>query len=487
MNLKKHPYFLLLMPLFFCLHGGEQNFGFIELQEVVEIFVVLAGGILIVFFIFYFFSKNGSLSALVTMFISVWYLFFGVIKDLFSRWQLAVSYKFILPSLAISTVVVFLLLRKNKAIHQKLYLYLNVLLFLYCFIDIGFIAAKYFSGNLKPEKYAVDISSHKVVNKPNVYLLLFDEYPGEKSLLSDFSFSNDSLISALATKGFQGWPSKASYNSTAFSMSAILNMQPVAGVDFGKNVSEPELKKAYLQLRRPEVLSAFEKMGYRVKNFSLFDIMGQRATGNTSYILTHKRLLTTKLFHNTLFNDLGWHFVTGKYPVKFMQDLYLKPKLEYNQLVEKGLLSSIASNSNTPTFVYAHFLMPHPSYLFDSIGNMVPLQKMANIEDKSLFVSYLKYTNSRISFLTDKIIAMDPQSICIVLSDHGFRFASGKKSESMQFDNICFVRSQNVVYGVPSTVITGANLFRYILNTQFGQSLSYVQDSSVFVVEKSMF
>ena len=41
--LKKIPFFLLLLVLFFCLHGSVENYGYLNLSEVVQVGLGLRG------------------------------------------------------------------------------------------------------------------------------------------------------------------------------------------------------------------------------------------------------------------------------------------------------------------------------------------------------------------------------------------------------------------------------------------------------------
>ncbi len=47
--LKKIPFFLLLLAVFFCLHGSVENYGYLNLFEVMEV-----GGIIIICMVVFF-------------------------------------------------------------------------------------------------------------------------------------------------------------------------------------------------------------------------------------------------------------------------------------------------------------------------------------------------------------------------------------------------------------------------------------------------
>ncbi len=78
---KKIPFFLFLLPLFFCLHGTVENYGYLQTDEVFWIGVVITACMAAFFLIIVAIIKNYIISALISFFISVWYLFFGALHD----------------------------------------------------------------------------------------------------------------------------------------------------------------------------------------------------------------------------------------------------------------------------------------------------------------------------------------------------------------------------------------------------------------------
>jgi hypothetical protein len=79
---KIKPIFLLLLPAFFCLHGWQENYSYIEPGEVFIIGLVAFLCLLGLYGIIYLLTKRSYvLASLMTAFIGTWYLFFGVFVD----------------------------------------------------------------------------------------------------------------------------------------------------------------------------------------------------------------------------------------------------------------------------------------------------------------------------------------------------------------------------------------------------------------------
>lgn len=484
--LQKIPFFLLLLVLFFCLHGSIENYGAVNTGEVflLGLQIAAAGGTL--FAVIYLFFRDFSITALLTFFIGLWYLFFGALQD----WLKTIHalfflqrYTYLLPALVLATVMWGIILKKKKQLRTKLFTYLNIVLLLYCIIDAGQLLTKYFAAPpKKANSIAFDYS--KVQSKPNVYYLLFDEYPGYKSLKDSFGFANDSLYNFLQQQQFKMLPGFSNYNFTLFSMSAVFNMAYVDTAYNPLKLTEHDFQKRAIEIRNGQVFNIFTNMGYTIQNYSIFDV--GNLSGKSDYyalIPVHAHLLTDKILHNRLFRTSGFlleKFIPG---VAAKRKKYFYQRDENNQYAAQMVKESAAAKNNTPKFCYAHFLMPHDPIYRDSNGNFNSMELMENYykeNNKPLYISYLKYTNSVIKSLVNSIIADDPKAIIVVMSDHGYRgYNNSKGFVKFQFNNICAVRTPESTEIPYKNEWSTINLFPYLFNKSYGQKIEYVQDRAV--------
>ena len=128
--LKKIPFFLFLLVLFFCLHGSVENYGYLNMYEVAKVGFTIIACIVVFFVIVWLFSKNYVFASLLTFFICLWYLFFGAIHDVIKSvffLHFLESFTILLPVLLVANIALIWWLKKNKQLHQKMMLYLNVL------------------------------------------------------------------------------------------------------------------------------------------------------------------------------------------------------------------------------------------------------------------------------------------------------------------------------------------------------------------------
>jgi arylsulfatase A-like enzyme len=145
-------------------------------------------------------------------------------------------------------------------------------------------------------------------------------------------------------------------------------------------------------------------------------------------------------------------------------------------------LQTTATKPARSTFCYAHFLLPHGPYFRDSSGAFNSVELLPDTYNKSLYASYLRYTNTIISRLVNNIVQQDKEAIIIVMSDHGFRDYKNNKAYTLPvFDNICALRIPDKKLLTYKDSWSTVNFFRYVLNSAYGQDIPYLKDSRIFL------
>jgi Sulfatase len=486
--LKKIPFFLWLLPVFFCLHGTVENFGVLGIAEVLLIGLYISTALALLFLLLWGIAKNKMNAAISSFWAGLIYLFFGALHDwlkshaFFSFMQ---RYMVLLPLLLLGLITLYYFLKRKEAFRKKIFLYLNWLLIIYCLLDAGLLINHAFS-NKKNNAAQVVFNSEKVTTKPDVYYLLFDEYPGYNSLQSAFAFKNDTLYHFLQGRGFTIQSSFSNYNFTAFSMSSIFNMQYVAGQYNREHQlsNQEDFRKRFTEIRNGQVFAVFGSMGYGIENYSLFDV-GNSSSINAAYsfLPVHTRVLTGKMLHNRLRKDIGWWFRGSMLQNSFAYTDPIYGADETNNEILEKINSSLGSKSQQPKFCYAHFTMPHSPYFRDSAGALISKNnpQAVDLSDTKHFLPYLKYTNSIIVSLVNKIVQHDSAAIIVIMSDHGFRdYNNHRQFYQPAFDNICAVRLPGLP-ALPNAPQSGVNFFRYLFNSQYGQQIPYLKDSTIWI------
>ena len=139
-----------------------------------------------------------------------------------------------------------------------------------------------------------------------------------------------------------------------------------------------------------------------------------------------------------------------------------------------------------PKFVYTHLVIPHYPYYFDSTGKSIPYEKLTEdlAFNKEAFISYLKYSNNQLLNLTDYILATSKKPpVIILMSDHGFREFKEATDKKYHFLNLNAIYFPDRNYSSFYKGMSNINQFRILFNSQFGQQLSLLKDSSSFLSE----
>jgi hypothetical protein len=484
--LKKIPFFLFLLPLFFCLHGAVENYGYLHLKEVSWIGLVITICITTLFLVILFFTKNYVYASLICFFIGLWYLFFGAIHDAVKTvsWLSFIqSYVVIVPLIIFLTVAWIIFLKRNKPVQLKLVFYFNILLILYCIFDGWQLVNKYnYSIKVLPVR-AVAFDTAKVLHKPNVYLLLFDEYAGYRSLKDSFGFANDSLYDFMRQNEFKELPTFSNYDYSAFSMSSIFNMQYVDS-NYDHNVlTQRDVQNRIGEIRNAQVFSVFKSMHYSIENYSIFGIKGHPALSTVNPVFPiHAALLTDKIFHYRVFKDLGWWITGGNIDIPFIREHYIYRDDVFNKKAAQMVMQSAKSKTAGPKLCYAHFLLPHAPYFRDSSGALIHPNRMQDLFNKPLYLSYLKYANTVIRSLVTTLVTNEPDAVIIVMSDHGYyNYDVPAFDAPYNYDNFCLVRFPHKNYLPCKERWSIVNFFPYLFNCEFGQAIPYIKDSSIFV------
>ncbi len=487
--LKKIPFFLFLLVVFFCVHGSLENYGYLSFNEVMEVGIIILLCMAFFLGLLWLITKNYLFAALLTFFIALCYLFFGAMHDWIKNiaWlHFMHSYSVILPLLLIVNITYFFLLRRYVSFQPKLFFYLNVLLLVYCLIDVGLLLNKTFnSKNTAATTSSVAFEASKVTAKPNVYFIVFDCYAGYKSLQDSFGFKNDSLYNFLQLKSFKILPSFSNYNFTFFSMSSMLNMQYIQDDYDNKIAVQADMQKRINEIKKGDVFSIFNSMGYSIENYSIFDIKNKPGVSNNNVIVPmHSYLITNKILHNRLILNFGYLL----YKIKYFGRKHIFQHDNDNNTSYNNLMASIEKTNSFPKFVYTHLLMPHAPYFKDSVGSYLPVNKF-NVESKSNYLSYLKYTNTIIKSIVDKIMLKDSSALVLLMSDHGYNNKGSVRifdtaqiaAEQYSFNNLCAVRFPDQRFDSTITTISSVNIFRYLFNAQFAQKIPYLKNSTVWV------
>lgn len=459
---------------------GEAFYGFLK----------IAGGLFLFFLCARFVWKNNVKAAVSTTLCGVIFLFFGDIK--YTIGQLPVlhhlaHYKVFVPLLLVSFLLFIIALRKRKQF-TGITVFLNVLFALYFLLDVVTLLTR------KQTATGITATQLKEVNiptgsKPNIYYILLDCYPSKGYQAEMLGVVNSYLDSSLSTKGFYVVnESRSNYSNTAFSIASTLGLNYLTNIDTSSKMAAYHYNRAMRIVKKSPFISTIQQQGYRVFNYSIFDIAGYPALRKDLFLSAGTSEL---LFYNTLWGcvkrDLVWQLLSNKKKTAAenitRQKKFFLPQKEYN----KRLLDTLGSFRHTrqpPFFLYAHLEMPHFPYFFDENGNPYPDELVygdSMITDRRRFAGYIGYTNAKADEIVSRILKESGgKAIIIVQSDHSIADMDWSKKDDA-FRNFSAFYFPDGDYRKLYAGISNVNTFRVILNKYFGQQLPLLPDKSYYI------
>jgi len=487
-NMLRFPLFQWLLPLFFVWHGFTENYPVIPVKDSFLLFLFYLGVASVLLFIFWLIYRNFRKAALASFFVLCIQFFFGGIHDLLKKIaadSFLTRYSFIIPFVLVILLIAFILLKRSKRNFYRTVYYLNTLLIVLLLVDtVLFLASK----KKVESKLAVQetrLISCDTCQKPDIYLIIADAYPGRQELNDLFNYDNSGFEDALRQRGFHIVDSTHSnYNFTAFSLASMLNMQFLPGI-YGSNSNKNDLSICMNTIRKNAFLQYLQSSGYKFYNYSIFDFEGQPAVTLPTFLPLKTKPITSQTFTNRLMRDLGYHLATTfKLPSMIRKVKYsdLRNNEKIIRLTEK-VITEVPAN---PKFVYTHLMMPHHPFYYDSTGKPLPMEFLedGHYYNKELRISYLKYSNGEFLKLIDKILKGNKSPpIILFMGDHGYREFREKVDPKYFYMNLNAILIPNGDYSRFYSGMSNINQLRVLLNTQFNQHLAMLKDSTIAITE----
>lgn len=322
-------------------------------------------------------------------------------------------------------------------------------------------------------------------DRPDIYLIIADGYPGHTELKDICNFENILFENELKNRGFYIIDdSRSNYNYTQYSIASMLNMEYLNGIDKNKNNSKG-LSICYKKIKKNKVLQFLITSNYDFYNYSIFEIDRQPSVTDQPFLLRKTRTITNQTFTSRIWENLAYHLATDLKIKSFIHKLKTHD-LNSNNLIYELTKKIATTTGKNPKFVYAHLMMPHYPYYFDSNGKQVPDEELREEKwtDKNAFIGYLQYANKKFISLIDHIKKQPGKSpIIILMGDHGFREVKEKIDEKYHFMNLNSIYLPNRNYSAFYKGMSNVNEFRVLFNSQFGQQLGVLKDSTSYMTE----
>lgn len=480
-RLQVYPWLCILS---YIIHFETQNTGLIQLRDSILIFFVYSIAAVLIWLLAFLFFKSHTKAVLFSFLLLATEFYSPPIQE-FLRDQRQLSflarYIFFLPILFILLGISLVKIRKGKPLSGKYVLYFNLLFLVFITIDLVPLISRHSSApqtTIKTERFP---DADTLKNTPNIYLLLADEYAGDEQLLQQFNFNNSGFKQQLQTRGFYNIPyTRSNYNYTPYSMASIFQMDYLTGITAQSN-NQNNLNIAFSAINDNKLASYLKLKGYQVINGSLFRFTNLApVSAENEFYSTGAKLLLSKTLSNKIKKELWYHLLTT-FDLSYFQQDYLK-RLASN--ISASRQAVLKEYDNRPRFIYAHFIMPHYPYLFNSKGEPNSYKQAMDAGNKNNYLGFLTYSNQFFIDLIDSVSRKDPAAIIILMGDHGFTKYNDKNLLKYNFSNIVSIKLPGDDYGNIPDSLSNVNLFRVVLNKQFGIGLSSLPHREITLFEE---
>jgi hypothetical protein len=329
------------------------------------------------------------------------------------------------------------------------------------------------SGNI------VDLAKPDVL--PDIYYIVFDRYGSERTLKEVYDFDNSEFLNYLSDKGFYvANESRSNYGDTSHSLPSSLNMDFIheeVVEEWTGSRSRNEMLQDY------RIWRSLKSVGYEFIHFGSW----WEPTRKNLYANLNINYIAIPEFSSYLFQT-SWAYpwcLTVGIVDEWQETQYKRVIYKFDKLAE-------IPDMEEPTYVFAHMMIPHPPYVFNSDGSFLTPEDVTQSILAVQYVDQLIATNNMIRLLIDEILSRsEVPPIIILQADEGpkperylisgsaFDFEEATDTERRQkyeILNAYYLPNTDETVLYPS--ITPVNSFRLVFNLYFGTDYELLPDNS---------
>jgi len=345
-----------------------------------------------------------------------------------------------------------------------------------------------------------EISINDVVKKPNVYFFILDAY-GRSDELTKVGIDNNYFLKDLINENFF-----VASRSTSNFMSSRYNLDGLYSMNYPDLENDKHIERKEKIQGDNLVINTFKSLGYKHIRMGPNQAKNQDCSGKEDHCLFKLNEIDgsadglgsiyLKLFAMTpiykIFNIINSN--------KFKRNVYEKSTIEN----AKNEWEKIWNEIEKPYFMEINVWQPHGPYIFDRECkknieiidyHLLGKGKVKLSKEIEGYEGEIHCVNKQMTNFIKLIKTVDPDSIIVIISDHGHPFFLDLNVEPEKWtDKSIISRSANLwaakfpeecnnnVYADISVV----NTFRVIFSCIFGKSIPLLEDK-IFVHSKKAY
>jgi len=323
------------------------------------------------------------------------------------------------------------------------------------------------------ESYREEAGSSTVRERPDIYVILLDAHASAYALDTYFNYDNSAFTKRLEELGFYvAECAQSNYPQTRLSVTSTF---------YANYHQEETLYPLYSSL----AVETLRSQGYLVVTFE------NRSNGHFSFAedlrLSRNQMLAGKIdltggLSEFEFQLLETSFARLAFDIPALIpgfDLAKQKETEYYEHYQQTFfilneLKRLPEEIQEPKLVFAHFLVPHPPFIFTPEGEF-----FWNENEEDGYLSNVKFIDAQIANVVEDIIAKSKiPPIIIIMGDHGPSGVPSKDTPHLRMSilNAYYVTEQAKEDLYPG--ITPVNSFRVVFNNYFGTDYPLLEDVS---------
>lgn len=326
---------------------------------------------------------------------------------------------------------------------------------------------------------------------PDIYYIILDGYARADVLKEIYHFDNSPFVEALKARGFYiADQSFANYCQTWLSLSSSLNL------DYHFPPKEGGNPPTVHRIGNSLIVAFLKRQGYRIVNIPTSYY--STAIPDADLYLDYRPSLLGALLEMPVFLDTPFGAIIQHLNPRLDDDIIRDRRLQRFEQLEG------VEPVNSPSFIFAHFLLPHPPFVFNENGGYIekPCRpRSIGIADGSHFHEmnpslrhcYIRNYRQQVAFVNNKVLVVldailakyrEPP-IIILQADHGpgARLNTRSLADSDPRERMAIFNTYLLPFEGNSDLysdISPVNTFRIILRRYFGIDIGLLEDRSYF-------
>jgi hypothetical protein len=318
---------------------------------------------------------------------------------------------------------------------------------------------------------------------PDVYYIILDRYASADVLQQTYGFDNGRFLSYLSQRGFYVVrQARSNYPKTSHSLASSLNMEFLDDLREKYGDDSDDWTPLYGRVRDYKVWRFLKSRGYQFIHVGSW----WQPTSDNPHADVNINLFSLPEFSRVLYQmTMFYPFSIKTGVLDERSEQWRRTRYEFDRLAE-------IPDINEPTFVFAHFLVPHPPYVFARDGRFLSLEEQTSRSRTRNYTEQLAYTNQLLKDLVEKLLSRSPTPPIIILQADEGPFPTRYERNEMTFDwtkatddelrekmgilNAYYLPNVDTKALYPT--ITPVNSFRLVFNLYFDTTFKMLPDES---------